>query len=188
MAASTRDHVCLLNSDTILTPRCWAGVVDAFQSSSRIAVAGPMTSYTAGAQQIMRAYHCRHYWSDEQIWCFADRFVSRHRQEPIVDVSFVGGFAFFVRRTAWDELNGFDANLPDYGNETEFCQRAIQTGFRLVYTRSSYIHHLGNVSYGGLFGTAAVQKRRLAAKSYIDRKHDGVLPNKAHYFISTQSI
>ncbi len=171
VAVSSRPYVCLLNSDTVVTPRSWAGVVDAFESSSRVAIAGPATSYTAGAQQVNGAYHCRHYWSDAQIWCFAEKYVTQHRHEPIVDSSFVGGFAFFVRRTTWNELNGFDTNLPDYGNESEFCQRAIRTGSRAVFTRRGYIHHLGNISYGGSLGQAAVQKRRLRAKSYIDNKH-----------------
>jgi GT2 family glycosyltransferase len=171
VSASSRPYLCLLNSDTVVTPHSWAGVISAFDSSASIAVAGPVTSYSAGAQQIARAFHCRHYWSDEEICCFAERYVERHRMAPLVEQSFVGGFAFFVRRKVWDDLGGFDSKLPDYGNESEFCRRVLREGLKLAFTRKAYIHHLGNVSYGKTLGRAAIRERSLNARDYIHDKH-----------------
>jgi GT2 family glycosyltransferase len=171
VSASTRPYVCLLNSDTVITPRSWAGVVRAFESSPQIAVAGPSTSNEFGHQAVRRACHCRHYWSDEQIWCFAEKYVARHRQEPIIDVPFLFGFAFFIRRSVWDDLDGFDKNLPDYGNEREFCRRVLQRSMRIVWSKASYIHHFGSESYGRILGLAAIQERCLQAESYIEAKH-----------------
>lgn len=170
VAVSTRPYVCLLNSDTVVTPRSWHGIVRAFEQAPSIGVVGPSTSYAHGPQIVSRALHCRHYWSNDQIWCFAEKYVAKHQQELIVDLPMVGGFAFFVRRTAWDLLSGFDKNLPDYGNETEFCQRVTQAGLQIVWTRASYIHHLGSASYGRTFGLSEIQRRCLDAKAYIQRK------------------
>jgi GT2 family glycosyltransferase len=166
---STRPYACLLNSDTIVTPHSWLGMVQAFEADDQIAVSGPSTSQTVGPQFVRRALHCRHYWSDEQIWCFAERYVARHRQEPLVDLSMVGGFAFFVRRSVWDTLGGFDRNLPDYGNETEFCQRVIKSGLRIVWSKAGYIHHLGSESYGRTLGTREIRKRCVESREYITK-------------------
>jgi GT2 family glycosyltransferase len=171
ISASTRPYVCLLNSDTVISPRSWAGVLGAFQSSPEIAVAGPSTSYAVGPQQVLRACRCRHYWSDEQIWCFAEKYVARHGQEPLRDVVGVGGFAFFIRRAAWDKLGGFDTNLPDYGNESELCRRVLQRGWRIVWSKASYIHHFGSESYGRTLGFSSIRERCLRATSYILEKH-----------------
>ena len=173
VSLSTRPFVCLLNSDTVVTPYSWAAVVRAFESSEEIAVAGPMTSYTVGPQQILEACHCRHFWSDAQIWSFAEKYVTAHRKDPLVDASFIGGFAFFVRRHVWNEMKGFDHNLPDYGNETEFCVRAKKLGLRLVFTRAGYIHHLGQVSYGRVLDREVLRERGLSTLSYIESKHLG---------------
>lgn len=173
VAASTRPYLCLLNSDTVITPRSWAGVIAAFQSNQTIGIAGPATSLTVGPQTVNRACHCRHYWSDEQIWSFAERYARRHHESPPIEVPFVGGFAFFIRRTLWAELNGFDVNLADYGNEMEFCRRAVKSGVRIVYSNASYIHHLGSESYGRTIGEAIILKRGLEAKAYVDRRHGG---------------
>jgi GT2 family glycosyltransferase len=156
---SGRPYLCLLNSDTVVTPRSWLGVVRAFQGSGEVAVAGPSTSQTPTPQSVARALYCRQYWSDEQIWSYAERYVARHRQEPVVDLPMVGGFAFFIRRAVWEQMGGFDRNLPDYGNETEFCGRVKKAGARIVWSKGSYIHHLGSESYGRTIGLEEIRKR-----------------------------
>jgi GT2 family glycosyltransferase len=172
VAASSRPYICLLNSDTVMTPRSWRGVINAFETSARVAVVGPSTSYTVGPQYVQRAWHCRHYWSDQQIWQFAEEYVAQQADEVIKEVPFLGGFAFFVRRFAWDEMGGFDKNLPDYGNETELCRRFTKAGWRLLWTKAAYIHHLGSESYGRTLGAATIQERSLQAESYIQGKHE----------------
>jgi len=167
VSVSTRPFICLLNSDTVVTPRSWDGVVRAFELDSNVAVVGPSTSQTVGPQVVRRALHCRYYWSDEQIWGFAEKYVAINRQKPIIDLPMVGGFAFFVRRSVWDEMGSFDENLPDYGNETEFCLRVIRSGYRIVWSKTGYIHHLGSESYGKTLGMDTIHEHCLWADSYI---------------------
>lgn len=170
VAVSNRPYLCLLNSDTVLSARSWSGVIKAFESSPMIAVVGPSTSYTPTPQCIDRAGKCRHYWSDGQIWSFAEKYVSEFGQQDLTDLPMVGGFAFFMRRTVWDETGGFDKQLPDYGNESELCRRIKQRNYRIVWTKAGYIHHLGSESYGRVFGADTIRKRCVAADSYIDSK------------------
>jgi GT2 family glycosyltransferase len=169
-SVSNRPYLCLLNSDTVITPHSWSGIAKAFGGDPQIAVVGPSTSYTPTAQCVSRACKCRHYWSDAQIWRFADKYIARYGTEPLVDVPMVGGFAFFVRRAVWDETGGFDKQLPDYGNESELCRRIKQRGYRIVWSKAGYIHHLGNESYGRTFGVDLIRKRCLQADSYISKK------------------
>ena len=170
IAVSSRPYLCLLNSDTILTPRSWRGMARAFDVSPQIAVAGPSTSQTVTVQVVPRALYCRHYWSDEQIWRFAEKYVARHQESPVIDLPRVGGFAFFVRRSVWNEMGGFDKRLADYGNETEFCRRVREHGLRVVWSRGSYIHHLGSESYGRVLGLVEIRKRGLEADAYVETK------------------
>jgi GT2 family glycosyltransferase len=171
VAVSKKPYACVLNSDAIVTSKSWGGVVRAFESSPQMAVVGPSTSYTVGPQLVLRACHCRRYWTDEQIWRFAEKYVARQKKQPLVDVPFVGGFAFFIRRSVWDALDGFDKNLPDYGNELEFCQRVKRAGLQIAWTKESYIHHLGNESYGKAIGLDTIKKRSLDALAYTQKKH-----------------
>jgi GT2 family glycosyltransferase len=168
---ATKPYLCFLNSDTVVTPWSWRGAKEAFDSDPRIAVTGPTTSWTATKQKIHRAMHCRHYWTNSQIYAFAKKYISNLPPRANVDLPCVGGFAFFVRRELWNDFRGFDEKLRDYGNETELCKRLSIRGFRIVWTQNSYIHHFGQASYDTVMNKETVKKRRLVAKAYIDRLH-----------------
>ncbi len=149
---ATRPYLCLLNSDTLVTPWCLRIIQEAFETDARIGVAGPSTTSSGNAQTISRAQNCRHYWNESQISAFAGRLMDTCPPPTLSDLSFVCGCAFFIRRHLWEELDGFDANLPDYGNEEELCERAANLGYRIVWVRKAYIHHLGGESYGERLG------------------------------------
>ena len=168
-AVATRPYICLLNSDTIVTQRSWLGIVRAFEASSQIAAVGPSTSQTVTAQVVTRAMYCRHDWSDGQICSFAENYVGKHRGNPVIDLPRLGGFAFFVRRDIWEKTGGFSKQFEDYGNETEFCERLRRLGYRLVWSRESYIHHLGSASYGRVLGLDEIRMRGAEAELRIKK-------------------
>lgn len=167
---STRPYICLLNSDAMVTPNCWSAIAEAFETLPDVAIAGPLTSYTVGPQEISRASKCRHYWADWQIWSYAQDYVN-NKPHSIRDADFVGGFAFFIRRSSWVEVGGFDTQLPDYGNEIELCKRIKKLGKRIVYVENSYVHHFGKESYESTLGMTKITKLRMQAEKYIKSKH-----------------
>jgi GT2 family glycosyltransferase len=169
---ATRPYLCLLNSDTVVTPWCWRLVKEAFELDERIAVAGPSTSNT-GIPRLqtlpIAAYLCR-YLNDNQICELASRLVAKCAGPLVSDLTFVCGFAFFMRRSAWNEFGGFDRNLPDYGNEVELCERVAAKGYRRIWVRNAYIHHFGSQSYREAIGNKAIAERNNAALAYIRGK------------------
>jgi GT2 family glycosyltransferase len=171
-AAASRPYLCFLNSDTVVTPCSWSSAVEAFAADAQIAVTGPSTSHSATVQTIRRANYCRDYWTNEQIYAFARQYTSRQLLRSWVDLPIVGGFAFFVRREIWDQFGGFDPELPDYGNESEFCRRLRARGYRVVWTKNGYIHHIGGSSYGKVIGRAEIRRRQRYGRDYIERTHD----------------
>ena len=168
---ATRPYLCLLNSDTVVTPWSWSATRHAFEEEPSIAVTGPSTSYTASEQSIQRAEYCRNYWTDNQIYAFAKKYISKQEPKSWIDLPSLGGFAFFIRRSIWEEFAGFDTGLPDYGNESELCKRLSSRGFRIIWTKNSYIHHFGQASYDSIMNQGMIRKKRLAAKAYIDSLH-----------------
>jgi len=164
---ATRKYLCLLNSDTVVTPWSWAGAKEVFDSDPQIAVVGPSTSSAATQQTIRRADYCRYYWTDAQIYEFARRYVGKQASRSWVNLVVIGGFAFFIRRSVWEEMGGFDPKLPDYGNEGELCRRVAKRGFRMVWTRNSYIHHFGKQDYGRTMSKHAITQRASDAHEYI---------------------
>lgn len=167
---ATRPYLCLLNSDTVVIPWCWRGPKEAFEMDPQVGMVGPSSSLSGNEQQVPLASYCRHYWNDSQICAFARDLVANCPDPRWVDLPWVSGFALFVRRDLWEEMGGFDPNLPDYANEVEFCRRASNLGYRSVWVRNSYIHHLGRQSYGPE-GEETIWPRERAARRYVARKY-----------------
>jgi GT2 family glycosyltransferase len=167
---TTRPYLCLLNSDTVVTPWCWRLVVQTFEHNDNIAVVGPSTSSSGNLQTLPLAQYLRQHWNDKQICGFAMRLLAAGRDPILEDLTWASGFAFFIRRGIWEQLGGFDRNLPDYGNEIELCNRVAANGYRRVWVRNAYIHHLGGQSYRESIRSEGIVARTQAAWIYIRQK------------------
>jgi GT2 family glycosyltransferase len=169
---ATRPYLCLLNSDTVVTPWCWRLVKTVFESEENIVIAGPSTSNSGNVQTLPDAGYLRRYLNDNQICEFAKRLLKECRDPIVSDLPWISGFAFFIRRDIWNQLGGFDRNLPDYGNEVELCQLVEARGNRKVWIRNAYIHHFGRQSYGEAIGEEAIHSRIQAARARLKHEAD----------------
>ena len=176
-ALATRPYLCLLNSDTVVTPWCWRPIVQVFEANPQIGVTGPSTSSSGTAQTLALAHSIRHDLNDSQICEYARRLLDECGSPVITDLPCVTGFAFFIRRRIWDQFGGFDQNLPDYGNESELCRRIVEKGIRVVWVRNSYIHHFAGASYGKTIGSKSILTRKQNAFEYISGKHGNCEPS-----------
>ena len=168
---ATRPYLCLLNSDTYVTPWGWSAIVEVFAGDRRVAVVGPSTSWATTEQRLIPAMHCRHFWTDSQIVAFAKRHLERRSGPDTMDLDEINGFAFFIRRDIWTQIGGFDKALTDYGNESELCVRLRRGGHRLVWARSAYIHHFGGQSYAQL-GEGYTEMRKQEVRRFLSERGD----------------
>jgi|HubBroStandDraft_6_1064221.scaffolds.fasta_scaffold22409_2 GT2 family glycosyltransferase len=172
-SVASRPYLCLLNSDTVVTPWCWRPLQQAFENDSSICLAGPSTSFSGGNEQTFPVAKNRRFeWSDSQICAFAERLIVAPLQPVLLDLPWVAGFALFIRRSLWEKLGGFDQQLPDYANEVELCTRVANSGYRTVWARNAYIHHFGGQSYGKLMTAQEIKSRNTAGLQYMRNKHN----------------
>ncbi len=73
-----------------------------------------------------------------------------HGQYDIIEaVDYVTGAAFATTRALWDKLDGLDERFyPAYYEEVDFCTRARQQGYTVVYTPLAVAEHVESVSLG----------------------------------------
>lgn len=76
-------------------------------------------------------------------------------RDDVRDVEVVTGCFMLVRREALDRVGPMDADYFMYGEETDWCWRFRRAGWRLMFTPSGEIIHLGGQS------TAQVKPRML---------------------------
>jgi GT2 family glycosyltransferase len=169
---ASRPYLCLLNSDTVVTPWCWRAIQEAFEAHPSIGIAGPCTSSSGNEQTLDIAAKCRLFWNDNQICAFAERLAAAPLQPVILELPWISGFALFIRRSLWETLGGFDHNLASYLNEVELCKRVANCGYRTVWVRSTYIHHLGSQTYPKLLRHSEVASALLPGLQYIRHRHN----------------
>jgi GT2 family glycosyltransferase len=145
-------------------------VQEAFELDRNIGIAGPSTSVASTSQVLSLAANQGTYWNDNQICAFAERLLTQSQEPAVVDLPWISGFAFFIRRSLWEQFGGFDPKIPDYGNEFELCSRVAEKGYRMVWVRNSYIHHFGGQSYANVIGEEGIRAQVQAADTYIKHK------------------
>ena len=80
------------------------------------------------------------------------------------------GAALLIRRSAFEEVHGFDEDFFFYAEETDLMARLRRKGYRMLYEPSALVVHVGGASGGdALFGQLHSSLRR-----YV-RKHHGAI-------------
>jgi GT2 family glycosyltransferase/glycosyltransferase involved in cell wall biosynthesis/SAM-dependent methyltransferase len=150
---STGDLVILLNSDTVVTPFWAEKMADAVFSTHGAGIVGPLSnaaSYQSvpsvlatATQTAINSLPPGYSIEDMNAWCEA------HSTANVPCVPFVHGFCFGVTRQAWNTLGEFDeAAFPKgYGEENDYCFRAVNAGFGLVVATHTYVFHAKSKSY-----------------------------------------
>lgn len=67
----------------------------------------------------------------------------------VVDIPTGVGFCMFIKRECLNKVGLFDAETfgKGYGEENDWCQRAINAGWRNVHLMNVFVYHKGGVSF-----------------------------------------
>jgi GT2 family glycosyltransferase len=135
------DYALLLNNDTIVALDFVDCLVQAVESDPSIGIAGPTIYYHEQA---------------DLLWSAGGAVDWRRGQTRMLDlntpdtgqlgiapraVDFVTGCALLVRRAVIEQVGMLDERFFVYYEETEWCTRARQAGFKIVHVPRSKIWH-----------------------------------------------
>ncbi|MFU8833130.1 MAG: glycosyltransferase family 2 protein, partial [Wenzhouxiangella sp.] len=143
-----QEDVILLNSDTQVTAGWLAAIEACAATDPRIASITPLTN-NGEIASIPRFCHPNPWPDDAERWAQA----CRQSGAPIYPEVPTGvGFCMYFRRACLDEIGVFDEQAfgRGYGEENDWCMRAIKAGWRHVLCDSAYVAHEGNASFGPL--------------------------------------
>jgi GT2 family glycosyltransferase len=74
-------------------------------------------------------------------------------------VDWAVGAALLLRRSAVDQLGGFDERLFMYAEDLEWCLRANRAGWSIWFDPSAIVRHVGNASGGQSYGGVGSSNR-----------------------------
>lgn len=153
LKASRAPWIVLLNSDTIV-PFGWIDeLLKIGESDETIGIVGP-SSNTASWQSAPLLFNEDHDWADNPLLPNVNVESMQHLACSVappqgIDLPFLNGFALMIRRTMIDGIGIFDEETfgAGYGEENDFCIRARQAGWKLIFAPNAYIYHSQSKSY-----------------------------------------
>jgi GT2 family glycosyltransferase len=186
MAIAKGQYVLLLNSDTVILDNAIETTVDFADAHKDVAVVGPrvlnsdrtlqqtcfmfpsLLSMLLGSTYLNKLFPRSKFFGREQMTWW-DR-------DDIREVDVVDGCFILVRREAVKQVGMLDERFFMYCEETDWCYRFRQAGWKVLFTSNAQIIHLGGQSSKQMPVEMSLQLRGSILQ--FMRKHRSVLEYK----------
>jgi hypothetical protein len=150
---ATGRYLLLLNPDTEIFPSTLDDMVTFLDANPEVGIVGPHTlNSDHTTQSTRRIFPTKRLAFFESTWLqgYAPRhlldqyYVADAQDDAVLDVDWVQGSALLARHTIYEQIGGLDAGYVMYFEEMDWCKRARDCGWRVVYLgTTSIIHHGG---------------------------------------------
>jgi len=173
IGTSTADFVVLLNSDTQVPSSWLRKLARAAYLTHDIGIVGPLSN-AASWQSVPEIIDENGQLAVNEIPAGLtvddmDRIAESCSPAEFPRVDLANGFCFGVKRAVFDTIGIFDEeSFPrGYGEENDFCFRAIDAGFSVVIATDCYVFHEKSTSYSpAVRGSLAKESGRALQKKY----------------------
>jgi N-acetylglucosaminyl-diphospho-decaprenol L-rhamnosyltransferase len=156
---ATGQWLLFLNPDAVIAPDTVEALLGCARRHPDAGIVGGRFVHADGSADP------RSWWGKPSVWsllCFALGLTSLLHGNAVFDpessrpwsaglqedrpAPIVTGALMLVRRDLWDELGGFDRAFFMYGEDTDFCLRAVARGYRPMVTAKAVCVHEGGKS------------------------------------------
>jgi len=147
------DYVLLLNNDTVVDQKLVTKLVNRAETDSKIGIVGSKIYFSKGYE-----YHKSRYKQSELgkvIWFAGGKIdwknmYAFHRGVDEVDMGqydisddtdFITGCCMLIKREVVEKIGYLDDNLYLYLEDLDYCLRARQAGYKLIYESTANLWH-----------------------------------------------
>jgi GT2 family glycosyltransferase len=151
LAVAQGRYLFLLNPDTELRPGALRALIDYLGAHPCVGMVGPQLFYANGSPQSSRRRFptlATAFLESTKLqqWFPRNRILSHYymldtRDDATQEVDWINGSAMFVRREVYEQIGGFDEAFFMYSEELDWCYRAKQAGWQIVYLPAAQVTH-----------------------------------------------
>lgn len=172
MALHPDRDVVLLNSDTEVYGNWLDRLRNAAYCRQRVATVTPLSN-NATICSYPRFLHDTPY-PLEIGYAQLDALAARVNAGEVHEAPTGVGFCLYLRRDALAALGAFDAKTfgPGYGEENDFCQRAIRAGWINLIAADIFVRHIGSASFQGEKGRLLSEAMKHLTRRYPNYRDD----------------
>jgi GT2 family glycosyltransferase len=145
------EYLCLLNSDVEVTQNWLTPILSLFENNPEIGIIQPKIldyknkayfEYAGAAGGFIDKFgypFCR-----GRIFDTIEKDNGQYDDEQTI--FWASGACFFIRRTIFNQLNGFDDDFFAHQEEIDLCWRAFNLGYKAKYSPNSVVYHVGGAT------------------------------------------
>lgn len=172
-------HVLLLNPDTEMMPGALSNLLKILGTETRAGVVGARLNNMDGTlQQSVRAFptlpvfvfsflKLSRLMPDAKIWRDYIRTDLDYDKQQSVDQ--VMGAVFLIRNEAFSDIGLLDERFWIWFEEVDYCKRAKDANWEIIYTPESHVLHHGAVSFNQLVGFKKVWPWLMSSLRYANK-------------------
>ena len=173
------EWVRLLNNDVEVDPGLLYAMVAVGESDPQIGIVGPKIYYWQSRDTLWFA------GGKMSLWGRGSRHIGIRQKDEgqynqVHDVDYVTGCALLIRRKVIEHIGLLDESYPMYNEDSDWCQRARQAGYRVVYAPEGKLWHKISASAGGQLSGFKIRHRLrsqlIFLKKYAKWYHWMVIP------------
>lgn len=148
-------YILLLNPDTVIMGDALSQMVQYMDAHPEVGILGPHTLNTDGTtQSTRRRFPSLALAFFESTWLqpYAPKkllyhyYVADQPDDGVFEVDWVQGSALMARREVYDQIGGLDEGYIMFSEELDWCRRAKDVGWLVVYLGAAEIIHHGGKS------------------------------------------
>jgi GT2 family glycosyltransferase/glycosyltransferase involved in cell wall biosynthesis len=144
--ATRPDDVIILNSDCFVSDGWFERIIQTAKSSDLVSTVTALTN--EGSIATVKVGDERLGEIDLQDLDRINREIIKHVVDYKVQVPVGVGHCMWISRTSLETVGYFDEIFsPGYGEEVDFCIRAVQKGFHHLICKETFVHHIGGQSF-----------------------------------------
>lgn len=132
------EYVFLLNQDAYLHKGCIETLIATQTQNPDFGILSPIHLNGKGSRLDQNFSNYLSYKNNPDF--FSD-FVLKKELQDIYDVPFVNAAGWLVSRSILETVGGFDPIFFHYGEDDNYCQRAIYHGFKIGVVPTAFLHH-----------------------------------------------
>jgi GT2 family glycosyltransferase len=152
LAAARGQYLLLLNPDAEIIGDALNRMISFMDTNPDIGMIGPHTRNADGTyQSTRRRFPTIPLAFFESTWLqpYAPQYmldsyyVAEAPEDAVIDVDWVQGSALLTRRQVYQQIGGLDEHYVMFSEELDWCKRAKDFGWRVVYLGAARIIHHG---------------------------------------------
>ncbi|WP_420264284.1 glycosyltransferase family 2 protein [Candidatus Magnetominusculus dajiuhuensis] len=151
-ARAQGQYLLFLNNDTEVIERTWLSAMMEYGQLPEVGAVGAKLLYPDNSIQHMgvvvglrrAASHVGRLYPDRKPMSFP--FL--HAKDTVRNVTAVTGACLLMRKSLFDEMEGFDVKFRIAFNDIDLCLRVRKKGYKVIYTPYAKLYHHESVSVG----------------------------------------